>query len=136
MNRMVVRLLGSALRPLLGNAVAVLRYTARSGAQITLPVQVTHDRGRVVVLVGHADKKQWWRHFTTPAAIEVWHDGQWRCGTGTVVIGRDGDAANAYRRAHPRLTVPANAMFVLVTFREPLAAGGPLRGRRLARAWF
>lgn len=66
----------------------------------------------------------------------MWHDGQWHGGTGTVAIGRDGEAANAYRRAHPRLTVPVDATFVLVTFPEPLVARVPLRGRRLARAWF
>jgi hypothetical protein len=135
-NRIVVWLLGSGLRPLLEKAVAVLRYTARSGAQITLPVQVARDRGRIVVLVGNADKKHWWRHFTTPTAVDVWHDGQWRTGSGTVMIGRDGEAADAYRRAHPRLTVPANATFVLVTFGEPLPERAPLRGRRLVRAWF
>jgi hypothetical protein len=136
MNRIVVRILGSALRPLLGNAVAMLRYTARSGAQIIVPVQAAHDRGRIVVLAGNADKKLWWRHFTTPAAVDVWHDGQWHGGTGTVVIGRDGEAASAYRRAFPRLIVPANATFVMVAFPEPLAARAPLRGRRLALAWF
>jgi hypothetical protein len=135
-NRIVVRLLGSDLRPLLENAVTVLRYTARSGAQITVPVQAVHDRGRIVVLAGNADKKHWWRHFTTPAAIDVWHDGHWHGGIGAVMIGRDGEAAGAYRRAHPRLPVPAKAIFVVVTFPEPLAARAPLRGRRLARAWF
>lgn len=136
MNRIVVRLLGSDLRPLLENALAVLRYTARSGARITFPVQAAHDRGRIVVLAGNADKKHWWRHFTTPTTVDVWHDGQWHRGTGTVMIGRDGEAANAYRRGHPRFTVPADATFVLVTFPEPLVAPAPIRGRRLARAWF
>ena len=122
MNRVVVWLLGSGLRPLLEDAVVVLRYTARSGAQITLPVQVIRDRGRIVVLAGNADMKHWWRHFASPAAVDVWHDGRWRSGSGSVMIGRYGAAADAYRRAHPRLTVPADATFVVVTFPEPLAA--------------
>jgi hypothetical protein len=136
MNRIVVRLLCSDLRPLLEDGVAVLRYTARSGARIALPVQAAQDRGRIVVLAGNADRKYWWRHFTTPAAVDVWHDGQWHRGTGTVMNGRDEEAAGMYRRDHPRLTVPADATFVLITFPEPLAAQAALRGRRLARAWF
>jgi hypothetical protein len=136
MNRIVMQLLGSDLRPLLENAVAVLRYTARSGAQIKVPVQAAHDRGRIVVLAGNADKKRWWRHFTPPAAVDVWHDGKWHGGTGVVMIGGAAEGAGVYRRVYPRHTVPANATFVVVTFPESLAPRAPLRGRRLAWAWF
>ena len=135
-NRIMVRLLGSDLRPLIEKAVSGLRYTARSGATIVLPVQTVQDRRRIVVLAGNADKKRWWRHFSTPATVHVWHDGQWYGGIGTVVIGRDNDDAAAYRRAYPRRTLPADATFVVVTFPEPLGPRPPLRGRPLARAWF
>jgi hypothetical protein len=135
-NRIMVRLLGSDLRPLFGKAISVLRYTARGGAQIVLPVQTVQDRRRIVVLAGTADKKRWWRHFSIPATVDVWHDGQWCGGIGTVVTGRDNDAAAAYRRAYPRRTLPADATFVVVTFPESLAPWPPLRGRSLARAWF
>ena len=88
------------------------------------------------MLVGNADKKRWWRHFSTPATVDVWHDGQWSGGIGTVVIGRDNDAATAYRRVYPRRTLPADATFVVVAFPEPMGPRVPLRGRPLARAWF
>ncbi|MBB2915603.1 hypothetical protein FHS43_006926 [Streptosporangium becharense] len=135
-NRLVMRLLDSAARSPLDCGMGVLRYTSRTGVRVALPVQVARDDDRVVVLAGDAAKKRWWRHFTGRAPVEVLLDGRWHGGTGVVVTGPESAAAEAYRRAHPRVALPEDATFVVITFPGPLPSTLPLRGRPLARAWF
>lgn len=136
LNRLVLRLLGSRLRPLLDQAVGILRYTTRTGAVAVLPVMVVRDGGRVVILVGHPEKKHWWRHFTKPAPVDVWLDGQWLSGIGITVTGQDNPAASVYRRAYPRVRFAEDGRFVLITFAEPLPPHAALRGRPLLWTWF
>lgn len=135
-NRVVLGLLRSDVRPLLDGTVGVVRYVAGSGAPVVLPVQVARDGDLVVIMAGDAARKRWWRHFRQPAAVEVRLDGRWHGGTGQVVTGAGSAAAAAYRRAYPRATVPADATFVVVHCAEPVPERPPLRGRLLARAWF
>jgi hypothetical protein len=135
-NRMVLGLLGSPLRLLLDHAVGALRYTARTGVVVTFPVQVARAEQAVVILAADAEKKRWWRHFRTPASVDVRLDGQWYTGTGVVVLGAKSAAAEAYRIAYPHVALDDNAVDVEVSFPEPLPASVPLRGRDLSRLWF
>src|SRR5215831_7582467 len=60
------------LRRLADRQVCELRYTgSRTGRPVALPVMYARRGDRVVVLVGGADQKSWWRNFTTPAAVRV-----------------------------------------------------------------
>jgi hypothetical protein len=113
-----------------------LRYTARTGAQVTLPVQAARDGDRVVVMVSRADQKRWWRHFRLPAPVEVLMDGAWRRGAAEAAMGGDSEAAAAYRRAFRRMHIPADATFVVATIAEGVVPSEPLRGGSLVRAWF
>jgi hypothetical protein len=73
--RPTVRLLQSPIRHVLPRTMVLLRYVSATGATIILAVQAAQDAGRLVVLVGQADKKRWWRHFRNAAAAEVWLGG-------------------------------------------------------------
>ncbi|WP_433728057.1 hypothetical protein ACQP2Y_13985 [Actinoplanes sp. CA-051413] len=124
------------MRHLAGGKLAVLRYTGRTGALVAVPVQATRDGDDIVVMCGDAANKQWWRHFRAGAPVEVLLEGAWRCGTGRVVTGTDSEAAAAYRRTYPRLTVELDAIFVVVALDGPALARPALRGPRLVRSWF
>ena len=128
-NRVVLWLLAHRLG---GRRLVGLRYTARTGARVTLPVEAAREGDRVVAMVAHAERKRWWRHFRTAAPIEVLLDGQWWPGTAEVVTDQDGDVV--YRRAFPRRA--ADATFVVATLAARPASGEPLRGRQLFRSWF
>lgn len=133
-NRFVLWLLGSRARPILGATMTALRYTARSGSMVTVPVQAAHDRDRLVVLVGRPAGKRWWRHFTDRALVDVLIDGHWCPATGEVAA--DERAVRAYRATFPRVAVADDATLVTITLDRPLPATQPLRGRSLVRAWF
>lgn len=85
-NRLVLALLRTPLHPLLGGGMCELSYIGRrTGRRISLPVLYAADSQRVVVLVGDAPDKHWWRNFTTPGLIEVRRSGQVRAGTARIV---------------------------------------------------
>jgi hypothetical protein len=107
----MVRLLRSPIRHLLPRTMVLLRYVSATGATVTLPVQAAQEATRLVVLVGHADKKRWWRHFRRAAAADVWLDGSWYPAVGEVSPA-NGEAASLYRRRFPRVAVPDNATLV------------------------
>jgi len=133
-NRFMLRLLRSRARPVLGARMTALRYTARSGAVVMVPVQAAHDRDRLVVLVGRPEGKRWWRHFINRAPTDVLVEGQWHAATAEVAA--DERAAQAYRDAFPHIAAAEGATFVTVTLDHQLPATPPLRGLPLVRAWF
>lgn len=116
---------------LMPTSLVVLRYVSRTGATITFAVQAARDTDRLLVVVGNADRKRWWRHFRTPAPVEVCLHGGWFGAVGRVV---DAGAAPAYRRRFPHS--PASAVYVELTCADLPAEVGPLRGWRLWRRWF
>lgn len=107
----MVRRLRSPIRHLLPRTIILLRYLSVTGAIVTLPVQAAQEATRFVVLVGHAHKKRWWRHFRQAAAADVWLDGRWHPAVGEVSPA-NGEAASLYRRRFPRVAVPDNATLV------------------------
>ncbi|MGY1666722.1 nitroreductase/quinone reductase family protein [Geodermatophilus sp. SYSU D00696] len=109
---------------LLGRHLVVLGYTGRrTGRRYELPVMTAPDGADLVVLVGGAAGKTWWRNLAEgPVDITVRRDGQDEPRRARLLLpgspGRD-DAVAAYRSAFPRVTVaPADPLVVLETGRS------------------
>src|SRR6476661_3632129 len=85
-NRVMLTLLRSPLRPLLGSGMLAVRYVTRDGRQITLPVGFVPSLLGLVVLVGRSDRKRWWRHFQAANSMQVWWRGAWRPTTAKVAL--------------------------------------------------
>lgn len=115
---------------LLDRAVCELRFTGRrTGRVVTLPVMYASHGGDLVVLVGHAARKTWWRSFTRPHVVHVRRNGIKYVGIGrTVTAGADGRLAamGAYRARFPRVRVNDADPFVVITMR-PEGQARPLR---------
>jgi hypothetical protein len=115
-NRLLMRVLESRFRRVFGDRLAVLRYTAASGAAVSLPVMAARTEAGAVVLVGRPNRKRWWRHFRSPATLDALFGGRWYFCTGQVVMGGPSSAAaGTYRRAFPRAPIGPRTTFVLVT---------------------
>ncbi|MFD4251425.1 hypothetical protein ACFWQL_16955 [Amycolatopsis thermoflava] len=131
-NHVVLGLLCSALAPLAGGRLCVLRYRARRGGEVVeFPVGHVRDGDHVLVMAGRAARKTWWRHFRAPAPVEVRLPGGWSAGVGRVLHGAEREAALAVYRHH-RPHVPAEAPLVAID----LPPAEPLRGKAFAWSWF
>ncbi|TQL01072.1 hypothetical protein [Cellulomonas sp. SLBN-39] len=87
-----------------------------SGRVVRLPVQAVAHDGGLVVLVGDADRKQWWRAFRTPHPVTARRGSTNVAATGAVLSAADprrAPAAAAYA-ARTRVPVPVDAVLVLV----------------------
>jgi len=72
LNPLVVTLLRSPLHRVLGGGLMLVTVTGRrSGRRYTIPVGYQRDGDVLHVLVSKARRKQWWRNFREPAALEV-----------------------------------------------------------------
>lgn len=116
--RVVLALLGSPARRLLGSGLVGLRVTGvRTGRTYAFPVQAASDDSGLVVVPGHPEGKTWWRNLRTRSEVQVLRGGSWRPGTAAVLEpGTPAwDAARAaYLRRWPRVRVPAAAPIVTV----------------------
>jgi len=120
MDRLVLTALRTpVLHTMLDHGVCALRYPGRrSGRPVTLPVQYARHGATVVVYVGLAARKTWWRNFTDPHPVEVTIRGARYRGTGHVVAAGAPDRATAYqiyRGAHPCVRTRDADPFVLIT---------------------
>jgi hypothetical protein len=100
----VLALVRSPVHHLVDESICELRYHAsRRGDHVSLPVLFA-DAGRdLVVLVGDADAKTWWRSFRQPRRVYVRRGDQLRTGWGRVLDPGDHGypgAVDAYRRRH------------------------------------
>jgi hypothetical protein len=76
-------------RPALG-CVDLVRYDGRrSGRTITTPTQYARLREDVVILVGHPERKTWWRNFESERDLDVMVRRKWLPMRGQVVRGAD-----------------------------------------------
>lgn len=136
-NAVVLGLLRSPARRLVQGRLCALRFSGRhTGAVIMLPVEYGRDGDRVVVLAGRGHTKSWWRSFLTPHPVEVWLDGHWHPGTGTVVppgSPHRTEVLAAYRSTRPRVPAGTDDPLVVVTLASPLP---PRRERSLWLSWF
>jgi hypothetical protein len=107
-NRWVLRALAiDAGRRLLPRLCAV-RYTGRrTGRTVMMPVAYAACGTDVMVLVGHAMSKQWWRNFCGGHPAELFVDGRWRQARGEVVACDRVEYPRllaGYRAAHPHVS--------------------------------
>lgn len=102
-NRFVAAVLQSRAHWLLSRWVGLVCYQGRrSGRRFCTPTQYVRDGDAVLILVGNADSKTWWRNFGAPggADLDVLVAGTWRSLRGTAVVG-----ANEPERAEELLQV-------------------------------
>ncbi|MEC3957923.1 hypothetical protein VMT65_33145 [Nocardia sp. CDC153] len=102
----------------LPHSVGELRYEGRrSGRHIALPVGYVLDGDTVVIRVGHAGAKTWWRNFRSPRAASIRIDGAWRGGLAAVAM-PDTLAHErldaVYRRAHPRTPASGRDPYMVI----------------------
>ena len=105
------------LRRLADRQVCELRFTgARTGRSVVLPVMYAGRGDRVIVLVGGAERKRWWRNFTRPTRVRVLLRGVTRHGTGRVVgphASERVEAAAVYAARYPDIPVKDDPMVVI-----------------------
>ncbi|MFF0533324.1 hypothetical protein ACFYT3_33775 [Nocardia amikacinitolerans] len=126
----------------LARSMTELRYQARrSGRRIALPVAYARDGDRVLVRVGRATTKTWWRNFTEPSSVRVWIENRWVSGVGEVLSPGDADYPAAwarYRDRFPRSPAVGSDPLVVITAHldpEPPPRASAV-GRGLWRRWF
>lgn len=115
------------LRRLADHQVIELRYTARTGRTVALPVMYAQQGNVLVVLVGGPEGKRWWRHFRQPQPVRVLLRGVTRTGTARVVeraaAGRR-DAAQIYAARFPDIPVRDDPLVVIELDPVPPASIG------------
>src|SRR5438445_107317 len=103
-NRCVLAVLRSPLHALLDPGLCEVHYRGgRSGRRYAVPVMYAEAAGRIVVLVGDAPGKTWWRNFRTPRPVTVRRTGVLRPGVARILDPADkGYAENVqgYVRRH------------------------------------
>jgi hypothetical protein len=79
-------MLGWPVRFGLDAHLCVLRFRGRrTGRIVTVPVGYSpHGDGSLIVRVGRAEGKSWWRNFRDEHPVDVLLRGQWRHGLGRV----------------------------------------------------
>ena len=116
-NRCVLALLRSPAHGLLDPGLCELCYRARrSGKRIALPVMYAETDRRLVILVGNAPAKTWWRNFRTPRPVQVRRGGV--VGPGVARLLHPGDtgylpAVEAYDNRHGIRPVPTDRLIVV-----------------------
>lgn len=110
MDRLVLTALHTpVLQAVLDHGLCQLRYRGRrTGQPVTLPVQYARHGADVVVYVGGAGAKSWWRNFATPYPVEVGVRGERYTGIGRLVHAGTparGRISGIYRGQHPRVRV-------------------------------
>jgi len=116
-NRAVVAVLRSPAHALLDARICELTYRLPgSDRVVVLPVRYIGTESRIVVAVGNADAKRWWRAFRRPRPVAVRRRGQVRNGVGRVLVPACtgyAQALLAYRMA-VGTAVPAGTPLVVV----------------------
>src|SRR5581483_2471171 len=121
--RMAVAVLHSPLRFLLEPGIAELAYTGpRSGRVISLPVMYARHGNQIVVLVGRAHHKSWWRNFRRPRHLQITVAGQ--ASHGTAVVASPGTtefrgALAAYRQRFSQVRFVPGDQLVIITLDAP-----------------
>jgi hypothetical protein len=121
----------------LSHTIAEVRYRGqRSGRRIALPVSYVRSGDEVVVRVGNAGAKTWWRNFRSPHPVSIRADGTWLTGMGRLVVPGTPEHERfeaAYRQGHRREQAVGNDPYVVIG--APVHATPPRRAS-LWRRWF
>jgi hypothetical protein len=113
-----------------------LRFTGRrSGRTIALPVQCAREDDRLVIYVGGAAAKRWWRNFVGGHPVRVRVGGELWQGRGIVVDLAHPDrdwAERTYRRRYRRVNIAGSDPIVLIDLATRIVPGprpGPDSGQ-------
>jgi hypothetical protein len=116
-NRLTIAVLRSPLHRLADSDVCVLSFTGRrSGRPISVPVLYAARGDTLIVLVGDAADKQWWRNFHQPRDLQVRCHGRTSAATARVAPRSDPDypiAATAYRERHHVDPRPGDRLLII-----------------------
>jgi deazaflavin-dependent oxidoreductase (nitroreductase family) len=116
----VVRAIGHGpAHRLLGRHLVLLSYTGRrTGERYELPVMTAPAGDDLVVVVAGPQGKSWWRNFgSEPTEVRVCAQGREQRRTARRLAAGDpgyDEALAAYRRAFPRVHVPAGSPVVVL----------------------
>lgn len=101
-NTVVEKLLSSPVHPVLSGSTLLIRYRgATSGNEFTVPVQYADTQQGLVVLVGDAESKTWWRNFVEIGQTRVLLKGTWVPMTAHALEGsRDAEAVTPLLRSY------------------------------------
>jgi deazaflavin-dependent oxidoreductase (nitroreductase family) len=121
-NMFMIRLLCSPLHRLASGSLLLITYHGRvSRRRFTIPVLYADHDGTLIIFVGHAEQKRWWRNVRDGAEVEVRLRGRRLAGQAEVV----GDRATAatyldrYPRARPAVEAAESPIFVRITALAP-----------------
>ena len=88
MNRVLIPTLRSPAGRLLGRRLTAMSYTGRrTGRTYDLITLYARAGNTVVIAVGAAKHKTWWRQFREPDRVDLWLSGRRAIGTATTVDG-------------------------------------------------
>jgi len=86
LNPVCAAILRSPFHWLLSPALMLITVTGRkTGRRFTIPVAYHHMGDAIIILVGEAPRKQWWRNYHAPGPIELCLHRQRLTGTAEVV---------------------------------------------------
>jgi hypothetical protein len=138
--RLVLRLLGGRFGSRIGatalsGMVGLSVRGRRTGRWYTFPVMAAADGDELVVLVGHADRKQWWRNVLWPTGVRLLRGGSWHDAVGRAV--EPGDPSHpqaylAYLARFPRADAGPDAVLVRISPSPPPAPPADLDRLELA----
>ncbi len=121
-NRFTIAVLRSPLHRLADPDVCMLTFTGRrSGRRIAVPVLYAARGVTLIVLVGDAADKQWWRNFHQPRRLEVRFRGRTLDATARILTRPDPaypTAASTYRERHHVDPGPGDRLLI-ITPRSP-----------------
>ncbi|MDH3724829.1 MAG: nitroreductase family deazaflavin-dependent oxidoreductase, partial [Thermoleophilia bacterium] len=110
-NPIVRATLRSRLHRLLSGALILVTYTGRRSArEFTIPVMYVQTGARLVVFVGDAEHKQWWRNLRGGAPVEVQLRGSRHRGHAVAVRGSAGELDAPLREYLARFPKAARAV--------------------------
>ncbi len=116
-NRFTIAGLRSPLHRLADPDVCALTFTGRrSGRRITVPVLYAGDGDKLIVLVGDAADKQWWRNFHQPRTVSVRFRGRTSSATVRLLPRSDPayrSAASTYQQRHHVAPGPGDRLLII-----------------------
>lgn len=117
-NPVVGAVLRSPLHRFLSGGLMLITYRGRrTGRERTIPVMYAEKGDRLIVLVGDATAKQWWRNLRGGAPVELRLRGGLRRGHATVVTGgptETGALLSTYLTRFPRAARAAGGKQVVM----------------------
>jgi hypothetical protein len=114
-NLLVIGLLRSRLHRVASGTLVLVTYRGRNtGRRFTLPVMYAERDGTLTILVGHSERKQWWRSLRGGADVDVRLRGQEQRRRADIVTGRPDVETYLHRYPRARRTLESAGSPVFV----------------------